>query len=334
MKYLEVVERDGRYVATLAEAEEPRPGAGEVLVRVAASGLNRADLAQIAGRYPPPPGESPILGLEVSGTVAGSGRPVCAILAGGGHAEVVAVPEGQVFPAPRAVSLIHAAAIPEAFLTAFVNLVMEAGLRPQESLLVHAGASGVGLAAIGLGKLLGARVAATTRTEEKVPALREAGADLAINTSAEDFAGAIERHWGASSVDVVLDPVGAATLSGDLRLLATGGRVVFLATLSGARAELDIVALMGKRARVIGTMLRARSRKEKAGIVARFEKEALPAFDAGRLRVAVDAVYPPEEAGAAFTRMRENRNIGKILLDWSSRQSTVDSKSAAPTADC
>jgi putative PIG3 family NAD(P)H quinone oxidoreductase len=319
MKFLEVSERDGGYVARLSEAEEPRPGPGEVLVRVAASGLNRADLMQIAGRYPPPPGESPILGLEVSGTLADTGRPVCAILAGGGHAEAVAVPEGQVFLAPRSMSLAHAAAIPEAFLTAFVNLVVEAGLRPGESLLVHAGASGVGLAAIGLGKLLGARVAATTRTEEKIAALREAGADLVIHTPAEDFAVAVERHWGASSVGVVLDPVGAATLSGDLRLLATGGRVVFLATMSGARAELDIAALIGKRARVIGSTLRARSRKEKAGIVARFEKEVLPAFDAGRLRVAIDSVYPPEEAGAAFTRMRENRNAGKILLDWSRR---------------
>ena len=319
MRFLDVREQDGRYVARLSKAEEPRAGPGEVLVRVSASGLNRADLSQIAGRYPPPPGESPILGMEVSGTIADTGRPICAILAGGGHAEAVAVPEGQVFPAPKAMSLTHAAAIPEVFLTAFVNLVMEAGLRPQESLLVHAGASGVGLAAIGLGTLLGARVAATTRTAEKVPALREAGADLAINTSVEDFADAIERHWGASSVGVVLDPVGAATLSGDLRLLATGGRIVFLATLSGARAELDIGALMGKRACVIGSTLRSRSRKEKAGIVARFEKEVLPAFDAGRLRVAIDSVYPPEKAGEALARMRENRNVGKILLDWSRR---------------
>jgi putative PIG3 family NAD(P)H quinone oxidoreductase len=316
VKFLEVIERDGRYVASLSEAPEPRPEAGEVLVRVAASGVNRADLSQIAGHYPPPPGESPILGMEISGTVAGTGEPVCALLAGGGHAEAVAVPEGQVFPAPSAMSLVHAAAIPEAFLTAFVNLVVEAALREGETLLVHAGASGVGLAAIALGKFLGARVAATTRTPEKVPALRQAGADLAIETSSGDFADAVEKHWGASSVGVVLDPVGAATLPGDLRLLANGGRVVFLATLSGSLAELDLRVLIGRRARLIGSMLRSRSRAEKARIVERFEKEILPAFDAGRLRVAIDSVYPPEDAVAAFTRMREDRNVGKILIDW------------------
>jgi NADPH:quinone reductase len=176
MRYLEVTERDGSYAARLAEGEEPRPKAGEVTVRVAASGVNRADLSQIAGRYPPPPGESSILGMEISGTVTATGEEVCAILAGGGHAEIVAAPEGQVFPAPRAIGLIEAAAIPEAFLTAFVNLVEEASLREGETVLVHAGASGVGLAAIALAKLSGARVASTTRTREKVPALARAGA--------------------------------------------------------------------------------------------------------------------------------------------------------------
>ena len=318
-----MTERDGRYVARLAEAPEPEPDAGEVLVRVAASGVNRADLSQIAGHYPPPPGESSILGLEISGTVAGTGRPVCALLAGGGHAEAVAVPEGQIFQAPEGMSVVHAAAIPEAFLTAFVNLVVEASLREGETLLVHAGASGVGLAAIALGHFLGARVAATTRTPEKVPALRQAGADLAIDTSSEDFADAVERHWGACAVGVVLDPVGAATLSGDLRVLATGGRVVFLATMSGSRAELDIRVLMGRRARLIGSTLRSRSRAEKARIVERFEKEILPEFEAGRLRVTIDSIYPPGDASAAFTRIRENRNIGKILINWQAARSAV-----------
>lgn len=316
MRYLEVTERDGRYTARLAEAEEPRPKAGEVTVRVAASGVNRADLSQIAGKYAPPPGESSILGMEISGTVAATGEEVCAILAGGGHAEIVAAPEGQIFPAPRATGLIAAAAIPEVFLTAFVNLVEEGSLREGETVLVHAGASGVGLAAIALAKLSGARVASTTRTKEKMAALSRAGADLAIDTSAEDPADAIEKSWGRAAVDVVLDPLGAATLAGDLRLLATGGRVIFLATMSGARAELDIRALMSKRARLIGSTLRSRSREEKARIVRRFRKEVLPAFDAGRLKVSIDSIYAPEEAAAAFTRMRENRNTGKILINW------------------
>ncbi len=319
MKSLDVAEREGRYVGRLVESAEPQPGPGEVLVRVAGSGVNRADLSQIAGAYPPPAGESPILGLEVSGTVVGTGRKVCAILGGGGHAEIVAVPEGQVFSAPRSIRLVAAAAIPEAFLTAFVNLVEEGGLGPGQTALVHAGASGVGLAAIGVAKLTGARVAATTRTAWKVPALLRAGADLAIDTSAQDFGDAVEKSWGPDAVHVTLDPVGSATLAGDLRILATGGRVIFLATMSGARVELDLRLLMRKRGRLIGSTLRSRSREEKARIVRRFEKEVLPAFDGGKLGVSVDSVSPPEEAAAAFTRMRENRNVGKLLIDWTGR---------------
>ena len=320
MRYLEVGQRDGGYVASLAETEEPRPKDGEVLVRVAASGVNRADLSQIAGKYPPPLGESPILGLEVSGFLASTGEPVCAILAGGGHSEAVAVPEGQVFPAPRPIRLVESAAIPEAFLTAFVNLRLEAALVRGETLLVHAGASGLGLAAIGLGRFLGARVAATTRTPGKIAALREAGADLAVDTAAEDFAAAIEKAWGPSPVNVILDPIGAAMLDGDLRVLATGGRIVFLATMSGARAELDLRALMARRARLIGSTLRSRSREEKARIVKEFREEILPAFDAGGLRVSIDSIYSPEQAAAAFTRMRENKNVGKLLIDWTRKE--------------
>jgi putative PIG3 family NAD(P)H quinone oxidoreductase len=318
MKSLDVAEREGRYVARLVETEEPRPGPGEVLMRVAGSGVNRADLSQIAGKYPPPQGESPILGLEVSGSVPGAER-VCAILGGGGHAEVVAVPEGQLFPAPRSISLLSAAAIPEVFLTAFVNLVEEGGLARGQTVLIHAGASGVGLAAIGVAKFLGARVAATTRTAGKIPALLRAGADLAIDTREEDFGDALEKRWGPDAVHVALDPVGSATLSGDLRILANRGRVIFLATMSGAQAQLDLRLLMRKRGSLIGSTLRSRSREEKARIVRRFEKEILPAFDAGKLGVSVDAVYPPEEAAAAFTKMRENRSVGKILIDWTGR---------------
>jgi putative PIG3 family NAD(P)H quinone oxidoreductase len=317
MRFLEVVERDGQYTASLSEADEPRPGPGELLVRVAASGVNRADLSQIAGNYPPPPGESAILGLEVSGHVDATGQPVCAILAGGGHAEAVAVPEGQIFSAPRSLNLVSAAAIPEAYLTAFVNLVLEVSLDKGHALLVHAAASGVGLAAIGVGKLLGARVAGTTRTKTKLPAIERAGADLSIDTSREDFPSAIENRWGTDAVDVVLDPVGAATLSGDLRVLAVGGRIVFLATLSGPRTELDLRPLMSKRARLIGSMLRSRSREEKSAIVRRFSAEILPAFDAGRLSVTIDSVYPPELAAEAFQRMRNNETVGKVLIDWS-----------------
>ena len=316
MKYLHVSEPQGRYVASLREMAVPIPGPGEILIRVTASGLNRADLSQIAGRYPPPPGESDIVGLEVSGTRDDTGEPVCALLAGGGHAEYVAAPEGQVFPAPAGVDLVGAAAIPEAFLTAFVNLVVEGGLARDTGVLVHGGASGVGLAAIQIAKLAGAKVAATTRSAGKVAALQRAGADVAIDTTQHDPVAEIEARWGRDAVAAVLDPVGASSLAGDLRLLATGGRIVIIATMGGARADVDLALLMRKRARIVGSTLRSRSRAEKATLVARFREEIVPEFAAGRLRVTVDAVFPPERAAEAFQRMRENRNVGKMLIAW------------------
>ena len=314
MKYLHVTERDGRYLSELREAAVPRPRADELLVRVAASGLNRADLSQIAGRYPPPPGEPEILGLEVAGTLPSSGERVCALLAGGGHAEYVAAPRGQVFPAPPALDLVPAAGVPEACLTAFVNLVVEGGLSAGDAVLIHAGASGVGLAAIQMGKLVGAKVAATTRTADKLAALTAAGADLAL--LGPHAVSEIEQRWGPDSVAVVLDPIGAATLPGDLAVLAPGGRIVSIATLGGAAAPLDLSLLMRKRARLIGSMLRARSRTEKAALVAQFRRDILPAFDSGALRVTVDSVFPPARAVAAFQRMRDNANTGKIVIDW------------------
>ncbi len=316
MRFLRVSEEHGGYRAVVAETETPVPRPDEVLIRVAASGLNRADLSQIAGRYPPPPGEPEILGLEVSGTLVESGERVCALLAGGGHAEYVAAPGGQVFPAPPALDLRRAATIPEAFLTAYLNLAIEGELARGGRALVHAGASGVGLAAIQTAKYLGASVAATTRSSEKIPAIRRAGADLAIVSSAEHFAEAVERAWGNDAVDVVLDPIGADTLSGDIRVLARQGRVIFLATMSGARAELDIARLMAKRARLIGSTLRSRSRGEKARLTGRFRAEILPGFVSGALSVSIDSIFPPARAGEAFLRMKENRNAGKILIDW------------------
>jgi putative PIG3 family NAD(P)H quinone oxidoreductase len=318
MRFLDVSETPGGYAARLAEIEIPVPKPGEVLIRVVASGLNRADLHQIAGSYPPPPGESEILGLEVSGFVEGTGETVCALLAGGGHAEFVAAPAGQIFPLPKTIELVRGAGIPEAYLTAFLNLSIEAGLKAGDSVLIHAGASGVGLAAIQTAKFLGARVAATTRSISKLPALRAAGADLAILTGSKPFSEAIESSWGKNAADIVLDPVGAETFDGNLRVLATGGRVVHIASMSGSKSDLDIALLMRKRARLIGSTLRARPREEKAALVGRFREKILPGFESGKLSVSIDSVYPPERAGEAFTRMRENRNTGKILINWTS----------------
>jgi putative PIG3 family NAD(P)H quinone oxidoreductase len=307
--------RDGDGVL-LAEAQTPSPGPDEVLVRVAASGLNRADLSQMAGRYPPPPGEPEILGLELSGTLVGTGEKVCALVAGGAHGEYAAVPRGQLLPAPASLRLGQAAGIPEAFLTAYLNLLVEGHLTAGSAALVHAGASGVGLAAIQTARLVGARVAATTRTADKLSALCAAGAEMAIDTSTGSFAEAIESVWGKNAIDIVLDPIGASTLADDLRVLATGGRILVLATMSGARADLDLSTLMAKRARVIGSTLRSLPRPEKAKLIARFREEVLPAFDDGRLSVTIDSTFPPERAGEAFDRMRANRNVGKIVIDW------------------
>jgi len=223
-----------------------------------------------------------------------------------------------VFPAPAggSLDLVTAAGIPEAFLTAFVNLMVDDGLEREATVLVHAGASGVGLAAIQVAKRGGARVAATTRSADKLKALEAVGADLPIDTSRQDFVAEIGRHWGRDAVDVVLDPVGTASFAGDLRVLKTGGRIVILATLSGSEAGLDLALLMKKRGRIVGSMLRARSRAEKAAIVSRFKDEILPGFASGALRVVVDAVFPVARAAEAFQRMRENRNVGKILIAW------------------
>lgn len=316
MKCVQAVERDGRITAQLADVPDPVPGPGEVLVRVHASGVNRADLSQIAGRYPPPPGESTILGLEVSGRIVGTDEPVCALLGGGGHAELVAVPTGQILPPPPSIDLVAAAGIPEAFLTAFVNLIVEGQLGPGQHALIHAGASGVGLAAIQIAKLAGATVAATTRTKRKQAALTEAGADLALVTSDGDAAAEIERSWGVHAVDVVLDPIGGATLAEDLRLLAPGGRIVVIATMGGARIDLDLSLMMKKRARVIGSTLRARGRKEKARLVSRFRDELLHAFDREELRVTVDTILPVDRAAEAFQRLKDNSNVGKVLIRW------------------
>src|SRR5207247_3869701 len=238
MRSLRVVEDQGRYVSSLPETAPPTPARGEVIIRVTAAGLSPAGLLQIAGRYPPPRGESEVLGLEGSGTLDETGEPVCALLAGGGHAEYVAAPVGQVFPAPADLDLVAAAGGPEAFLTAFVNLIVEGGLEREATVLVHAGASGVGLAAIQVAKLSGARVAATTRRADKRKALEAVGVDLVIDTARQDFAAEIEGRWGRDAVDVVLDPGGASSFAGDLRVLKTGGRSVLLATMSGSAAGL------------------------------------------------------------------------------------------------
>lgn len=305
------------------ESADPVIGPDEVRVMIHATALNRADLAQRAGHYPPPPGAPDILGLEMAGTVAEVGAnvqqwrpgdPVCALLGGGGYAEAVAVHQEMLMPIPLGWSFEEAAALPEVYLTAFVNLFMEAALQPGESVLVHGGASGVGTAAIQLLHNADHTVLVTAGTPEKVARCRELGAAVAINYREEDFAAAVRAASGGAGVDVILDMVGGDYYERNIDLLKLKGRMVFIATLGGSQAPLDIGRLMRKRLRLIGSVLRARSLAEKVEIKRRFMERFWPAVTAGQIRPVIDRVYPIQEANAAHARMAANQNIGKIVL--------------------
>ena len=305
------------------ERPDPIYGADDVLVEIHATALNRADLLQRAGNYPPPPGAPDILGLEMAGVITAIGGHVrnwhvgdrvCALLGGGGYAEQVAVHHTQLIPIPADWSFAEAAALPETYLTAFVNLFMEARLQPGETVLVHGGASGVGTAAIQMLHHLGHKVFITAGSDEKVAACRELGADLGINYRSEDFATAVQRFTGGQGVDVILDMVGASYFERNLELLKVRGRLVFIATLGGSQITLDIGKLMRKRARLIGSVLRPRTLQEKQEIKDTFMNRCWPLIQRGVLRPVIDTVFPITEANAAHARMASNENIGKIVL--------------------
>jgi putative PIG3 family NAD(P)H quinone oxidoreductase len=296
------------------------PGAGEVLLRVRAAGVNRADLSQRAGQYPPPPGASEILGLEVAGEVAelgpgvaavSVGDEVCTLLSGGGYAEVVAAPAALLMPIPPGWSMEEAAGLPEVFLTAHLNLFLVAQLRPGETVLVHGGASGVGTAAIQLAHEAGCRVFATAGTDEKVTACRALGA-TALNYREGDFLEVVREQAGG--VDVVLDMVGQGYLAQNLELLNTGGRLVVIATLSGSRAELELRLLMSKRLSLYGSTLRSRPLDEKVQLKNSFQERFWGALAAGRIKPVIDGVFDIRDADAAHERMKQNLNIGKLVL--------------------
>lgn len=311
----------------LAELPVPELRPGEVLLEVYATALNRADLSQAAGEYPPPAGESQVLGLEAAGVVAALGPGVeadglarvgqraCALLVGGGYAEYVAVPAALLMPVPTGWSFAEAAALPEAGFTAFLNLFLEARLRDGERVLIHGGASGVGSVAIRLAKLAGCTVYATAGGERKVAACRSFGADLAIDRHGPAFSETIKEHGGGEGIDVILDMVGEEYFGGNLEVLATGGRIVFIAALSGRKITVDIRRLMAKRAHLIGSTLRGRPLAEKARIRASFLERFGPSLEDGTLKPVIDVVYPLAEAHEAHEYMRENRNIGKIVLE-------------------
>ncbi|HEX5855892.1 MAG TPA: NAD(P)H-quinone oxidoreductase [Thermoanaerobaculia bacterium] len=314
MKAILVPKPGGPEALVWGEAPDPVPLSGEVVVRVRATAVNRADLLQSQGKYPPPPGASEILGLEAAGEVEGTGERVFFLLAGGGYAEKVAVPRSMLMPIPRRLSFAEAAAIPEAWFTAYLNLFQEGGLKAGERVLVHAAGSGVGTAAIQLAKRAGASIVATARSAEKCGALLALGADLAVDTSRQEFLSLIEQTFGRESVDLVLDSVGGPLLAPNLRALRRGGRVVLIASMAGRSAEIDLRIVLANRLRIIGSTLRSRPLEEKAALTASFVSDVLPGLADGSLLPVVDRSYPLREAAEAHRRMAANRNVGKIVL--------------------
>ncbi len=308
------------------EVPDVTPGPGEVLVRVDAAGINRADLMQAAGKYPPPPGASEILGLEVSGTVAEVGeqvdrwsieQPVCALLAGGGYAEYVAVPEGQLMPVPDTVELHQAAALPEVACTVWSNLVMTAGLAAGQVALIHGGSSGIGTHAIQVARALDCRVAVTAGSTPKLDLCRELGAEIVINHRDEDFVERVREATDGAGANVILDIIGAAYLDRNVDALAIGGRVVVIGMQGGVKAELNIAKLVAKRAGVIGTTLRARPVQgpgSKSEIVDEVVRNVWPMVADGRVRPIVGAEFPIEQAAAAHELLNSGEVAGKVLL--------------------
>jgi putative PIG3 family NAD(P)H quinone oxidoreductase len=320
MRAVIATEPGGPEVLTLSDVPDPVPAPGQVLVRVAATAVNKADTLQRMGLYAPPAGASEIIGLECSGTVAALGDgvdawsvgdEVCALMAGGGYAELVAVPAGQVMPVPAGVDLVTAAALPEVACTVWSNVFMVAGLQPGETFLVHGGSGGIGTFAIQLASALSARVLTTAGTPEKLAACRELGADLAINYRDQDFVAVVKEAGGA---DVILDNMGAAYLGRNVDALATEGRLVIIGMQGGTKGELDINMLLRKRGAVIATTLRSRPVEEKSAICASVVEHVWPLVADGRVRAVVHTTLPLAEAAAAHRLMDSSDHIGKIVL--------------------
>jgi putative PIG3 family NAD(P)H quinone oxidoreductase len=316
----------GPEVLRYVDTPDPEPGPGEVLLDVAATAVNRADLVQREGHYPPPAGASEILGLECSGTVAAlgggvdrvegvePGQEVCALLAGGGYATRVAVPVGQLMPVPDGVDLVTAAALPEVAATVWSNVMMVAGLRAGETLLVHGGAGGVGTFAIQLARALGARVLATAGSPEKLQLCRELGAEVAIDYREQDFVEVVDDVTEGHGADVILDNMGASYLSRNVDALATEGRLIVIGFQGGSRAELDLRTLFRKRAAVASGSLRARPVGEKTTICAEVAEHVWPLVADGTIRPIIGRTLQLAEAAEAHRLMESGQNTGKILL--------------------
>jgi putative PIG3 family NAD(P)H quinone oxidoreductase len=310
-------------VLVWTEVPDPRPGPGEVLVNVVAAGVNRADLMQRQGFYPPPKDAPPYPGLECSGTVTEVGEgvtgwqpgdEVCALLSGGGYAEQVAVPAGQLLPAPKATTLVEAAALPETACTVYANVFQGARLAKGETLLIHGGGSGIGTMAIQLARQAGATVAVTAGSQAKLDACAALGADITINYHDEDWVAKLKGATGGHGADVILDIIGAAYLARNIDALAVDGRISNIGMQQGRKAELDIGALMAKRGTIMSTTLRARPASQKARIVAAVAEHVWPLVEAGMVRPVIDCELPMAEAAEAHRVMTASTHTGKIVL--------------------
>ena len=323
MRAVTITEPGGPEVLQWEEVPDPVPGPGEVLIDVAAAGVNRADLLQRQGLYPPPPGAPPYPGMEVSGRIESVGADVtgwqpgdevCALMAGGGYAEKVAVPAGQVLPVPAGLTVVDAAALPETTCTVYSNLVLVGELRAGTTMLVHGGASGIGTTAIQLGKALGARVICTAGSPAKLERCRELGADVAISYRDEDFVEVVKDVTGGHGADVILDIMGASYLARNLAALATEGRLVIIGRQGGNRAELDLGLLQSKRASIHATTLRNQPVAEKSAIVAGVIDQVWPLVSAGTVIPIIHELVPMAEAGQAHRLLEEGDHTGKVLL--------------------
>jgi NADPH2:quinone reductase len=325
MKAVYISEPGGPEVLEVREVQAPVAGPGEVLIDVVAAGLNRADVQQRKGFYPPPPGASEVPGLEVSGRIAGFGPgvtkafsvgdKVVALLAGGGYAQQVAVPAGQVLRIPDGVDLVTAASLPEVAATVYSNLIMTAQLQPGETVLIHGATGGIGTMAIQLAKAMGARVATTAGNAEKVGTAKAfLGADIAINYAEENFPASLRAQNGGKGADVILDVVGAKYLEQNIDALADYGRLVVIGLQGGARAELDLGKLLQKRAAIIATALRPRPVEEKTVIMNAVRDAVWPMLTDGRIRPLVAKSFPLDQVAAAHTYFDSGDHVGKVLL--------------------
>jgi putative PIG3 family NAD(P)H quinone oxidoreductase len=323
MECVEIEKPGGPEVLKPARRPAPRAGDGEVLVKVAAAGVNRPDVLQRRGMYNPPPGTIDLPGLEIAGTVVALGErverwkigdQVCALVAGGGYAAYCAAPGPQCLPVPKGLDLVQAACLPETVMTVWTNVFERGRLQKGESFLVHGGASGIGTTAIQMAKAWGARVFATAGGEAKAKACRDLGADLAVDYKTQDFAAAVKEAAGKRGVDVILDMVGGDYFAKNVDCLAVEGRLVYIASLRGAKVELNIAQMMQKRIYVTGSTLRPRSVAEKGAIARAVEAQIWPRVEAGRIRPVIHARFPLAEAAKAHALMETNAHIGKIVL--------------------